>query len=141
MRRARKDFAVTVGDKTYVIPKGNQVCASPTVNGRLGEEWGESEVFNPRRFLSEDAEHHVTVTHGENDAHGGKFKWVPFGAGRHRCIGFEFAQIQIRCVLSVVIRNFVLELPEGKVPDINFHTMIHTPLNPSINYKRRVPAQ
>ena len=25
-------------------------------------------------------------------------RWVPFGAGRHRCIGFEFAQIQIRCI-------------------------------------------
>ena len=89
------------------------MCASPTVNGRLDGEWADPEVFNPYRFLAEDAEHNTTVTHGENDALGGKFKWVPFGAGRHRCIGFEFAQIQIRCVLSVVLRNFVLELPEG----------------------------
>ena len=43
------------------------------------------------------------VTAGEQIAKGGKYKWVPFGAGRHRCIGFEFAQLQVGEVLWIVL--------------------------------------
>ncbi len=77
------------------------------------------------------------VTTGEHLEKGGKFKWVPFGAGRHRCIGFEFAQIQIRCIWSTLIRKYEFELPKGKVPPVNFRTMIHTPLEPEIRYRAR----
>lgn len=35
----------------------------------------------------------LVVTQSEQLTKGGKYKWVPFGAGRHRCIGFEFAQV------------------------------------------------
>lgn len=131
MRKARKTFTVVAHGREYVIPAGNQVCVSPTVNGLVEEEWENARQFNPRRFLGSDGK----VNDGGGQ--GGKFKWVPFGAGRHRCIGFEFAQIQIRCVLSTVIRNFILELPTGAVPAVNYRTMIHTPLDPQINYTRR----
>ena len=43
-----------------------------------------------------------------------------------------------------MIRMFEFELPTGadgtgKFPETNYRTMIHTPLDPVMRYKRRVP--
>jgi len=143
MRKVRKEFTVKAGGKEYVIPAGNQVAVSPSVNGRNPDEWPNADQFQPERFINEQGE----VTKGEHledpdkpNAH----KWVPFGAGRHRCIGFEFAQLQIRCVWSTMLRTFEFNLPDdgtpgGKFPETNYRTMIHTPLTDMMHYKRRVP--
>lgn len=142
MRNVREPLDVTANGKTYTIPKGAQVCVSPSFNGRNSDEWEESFKFKPERFMHEQEDGSVQVTHGEQlengDTH--KFKWVPFGAGRHRCIGFEFAQIQIRCVWSLMLRNFDIQLKDGKFPATNFQTMIHTPLNPYVTWTRRKPG-
>ena len=39
MRKVRKEFTVKAGGKEYVIPAGNQVAVSPSVNGRNPDEW------------------------------------------------------------------------------------------------------
>eukprot|EP00045_Choanoeca_perplexa_P008241 m.75954 g.75954 ORF g.75954 m.75954 type:complete len:538 (+) comp14413_c0_seq1:91-1704(+) len=136
MRKARQDFEVKANGKTFVVPKGSQVCVSPTVNGRLADEWDEPMKFDPHRFLKTE-NGKLVVTAGEQITKGGKFKWVPFGAGRHRCIGFEFAQLQIRCVMSTVLRNYKIELKTGKLPKINYTTMIHTPTAPIVKFTKR----
>ena len=140
MRSSTKPLTVNAAGKTYVIPSGSQVCVSPTINNRLPDEWEEPEVFKADRFISTDAEGKTIVTQGENLGKSGKFTWVPFGAGRHRCIGFEFAQIQIRVVLSVLLREFDIDMPSGKLPDIDFSSLIHLPKNPIVHYKRRPTA-
>ena len=56
-----------------------------------------------------------TVVIDPSKAKDTKYKWVPFGAGRHRCIGFEFAQIQIRAVWSTILRHYEISIPSGKV--------------------------
>ena len=66
-----------------------------------------------------------------------KFSYVPFGAGRHRCIGETFAYVQIKTIWSVMLQLFEFELADGHFPGVNYQTMIHTPLNPIIAYKRR----
>ena len=90
-----------------------QVCVSPTIQHRLADEWDDPLTFNAERFLSKDEHGNTIVTQGEQYTKGGKFKWVSFGAGRHRCIGFDFAQIQMRAVLSVLIRSYELSIPAG----------------------------
>jgi sterol 14-demethylase len=136
MRKAREDFTVTANGKKYVIKKGSQVCVSPTLNGRLPSEWDEPLRFDPNRFLMEE-NGRLVVTQAEQLKKGGKFKWVPFGAGRHRCIGFEFAQLQIRCVISTIIRQYKLTLESGHLPAINYKTMIHTPLGTDMRVEKR----
>eukprot|EP00055_Hartaetosiga_balthica_P005992 m.18369 g.18369 ORF g.18369 m.18369 type:complete len:529 (-) comp4953_c0_seq1:2024-3610(-) len=136
MRRARTDFEITANGKKYLIPKGSQVCVSPTINGRLESEWDEPLRFNPYRFLRE-VNGHLEVTQGEQLEKGGKFKWVPFGAGRHRCIGFGFAQLQIRCIVSTILRKYKLSLASGAFPEINYKTMIHTPLGTDMVVEKR----
>lgn len=66
---------------------------------------------------------------------------VPLGysscLGRHRCIGENFAYVQIKTIWSTLLRMFDFELVDGYFPTINYTTMIHTPHNPIIRYKRR----
>eukprot|EP00050_Salpingoeca_kvevrii_P013372 m.28254 g.28254 ORF g.28254 m.28254 type:complete len:500 (+) comp4914_c0_seq1:89-1588(+) len=133
MRKCRVPFSITVKGREYFVPAGNQVVVSPSANHLLEDEWDEPEKFDPHRFINSEG----VVTQGEHIPKGGKFKWVPFGAGRHRCIGFEFAQIQIRVIFSILIREFELELPETGFPATNYQTMIHNPANPMIRYRRR----
>ncbi|XP_029444709.1 lanosterol 14-alpha demethylase isoform X2 [Rhinatrema bivittatum] len=109
----------------YTIPPGHQVCVSPTVNHRLKDTWMERTTFSPNRYLQ------------ENPAAAEKFAYVPFGAGRHRCIGENFAYVQIKTIWSTLLRMFVFDLVDGYFPTINYTTMIHTPNNPVIRYKRR----
>uniref|UniRef100_A0AAY4C020 Lanosterol 14-alpha demethylase n=1 Tax=Denticeps clupeoides TaxID=299321 RepID=A0AAY4C020_9TELE len=109
----------------YTIPAGHQVCVSPTVNHRLQDTWSERMQFNPGRYLT------------ENPAAGEKFAYIPFGAGRHRCIGENFAYVQIKTIWSTLLRLFEFELVDGYFPTINYTTMIHTPNNPIIRYRRR----
>ena len=66
-----------------------------------------------------------------------KFCYIPFGAGRHRCIGESFAYIQIKTIWSTLLRLFEFDLVNGYFPEVNYTTMIHTPMNPIIRYKRR----
>ena len=66
-----------------------------------------------------------------------KFAYVPFGAGRHRCIGESFAYVQIKTVVSVILRKYKLHLVDDYFPDIDFTTMIHTPKDPVIGYLPR----
>uniref|UniRef100_A0A671W378 Lanosterol 14-alpha demethylase n=1 Tax=Sparus aurata TaxID=8175 RepID=A0A671W378_SPAAU len=109
----------------YTIPVGHQVCVSPTVNHRLYDTWDERMEFNPDRYLN------------DNPAAGEKFAYVPFGAGRHRCIGENFAYVQIKTIWSTLLRMYDFDLVDGYFPTINYTTMIHTPHNPVIRYKKR----
>ncbi|XP_062871273.1 lanosterol 14-alpha demethylase [Trichomycterus rosablanca] len=109
----------------YTIPAGHQVCVSPTVNHRLHDTWNHRLDFHPERYL------------GENPAAGEKFAYVPFGAGRHRCIGENFAYVQIKTIWSTLFRLFQFQLVDGYFPTINYTTMIHTPTQPIIRYTRR----
>ncbi|XP_003222149.1 lanosterol 14-alpha demethylase [Anolis carolinensis] len=121
MRMARTPQTVA----GYTIPPGHQVCVSPTVNHRLKDCWIENLDFKPQRYLQ------------ENPAAGEKFAYVPFGAGRHRCIGENFAYVQIKTIWSTLLRWYEFDLVDGYFPTINYTTMIHTPKNPIIRYKRR----
>ncbi|XP_049329487.1 lanosterol 14-alpha demethylase isoform X5 [Astyanax mexicanus] len=109
----------------YTIPVGHQVCVSPTVNHRLQDTWTQRLDFNPDRYL------------GENPEAGEKFAYIPFGAGRHRCIGENFAYVQIKTIWSMMLRLYQFELVDGYFPTVNYTTMIHTPNNPIIRYRRR----
>ncbi|KAM4874962.1 lanosterol 14-alpha demethylase-like [Thomomys bottae] len=109
----------------YTIPPGHLVCVSPTVNHRLKDSWIERLDFNPDRYLQ------------DNPASGEKFAYVPFGAGRHRCIGENFAYVQIKTIWSTMLRLYEFDLIDGYFPTVNYTTTIPTPENPVIRYKRR----
>ncbi|KAL8165165.1 UNVERIFIED_CONTAM: hypothetical protein K2H54_032245 [Gekko kuhli] len=122
MRMARTPQTVA----GYTIPPGHQVCVSPTVNHILKDCWVENVSFKPDRYLQDSPV-----------AAGQKFAYIPFGAGRHRCIGENFAFVQMKTIWSTLLHLYEFDLVDGYFPTINYTTMIHTPNNPVIRYKRR----
>ena len=65
-----------------------------------------------------------------------KFCYVPFGAGRHRCIGESFAYIQNKTIWSVLLEMYELT-PVDKFPEPNYQNMIHAPVKSTVGYKLR----
>ena len=128
----------------FCIPVGNQVCVSPSINHRGEDVWSTPVTeFNPDRYLDSEEgqvpikergcpmDFHTSETHE-------KFNYIPFGAGRHRCVGELFAYVQIKSLVAFLVRHFEFQLIDGRFPGINYSTMIHTPKDPIIRYERRI---
>ena len=79
----------------YHIPAGWYVDISPMLTHRLPELYTEPDRFDPDRFApprEEDKKH--------------PFALVGFGSGSHACLGFEFAQMEMKIVLSTLLRHY-----------------------------------
>ena len=63
--------------------------------------------FDPTRYLGDD---------GAADKH--LFGWIPFGAGRHRCVGAPFAMMQVKAIFSILLRRYDFELAQ---PSDTYH--------------------
>lgn len=80
------------------IAAGKMVAASPAVSNRLPEAFGDGDVFRPGRYLDDPA---ADVANPWN--------WIPFGAGRHRCVGAAFAMMQLKAIFSVLLEDWTFE--------------------------------
>ncbi len=97
LRVAKEDLAVA----GYRISAGTLVGASPAVSNRIAEDFPDPDSFVPARYLDprlEDQYHPWT--------------WIPFGAGRHRCVGAAFAMMQLKAIFSVLLRSWEFELAQ-----------------------------
>jgi len=65
-----------------------------------------------------------------------KFCYVPFGAGRHRCIGESFAYLQNKTIWSVLLEQYQLSAID-EFPEPNYQNMIHTPSKSVVRYEKR----
>lgn len=126
MRYAKEDFTVTTSKgKTYVIPKGHIVAASPTLSHRLPEVFKRPEEYEPDRFAEPRSEHLAKP-----------FSYLGFGGGRHACMGQQFAMLQIKTIWSILIREFEFEMLDP-FPEQDFTSMVIGPKPCRIRYKRR----
>ena len=77
------------------MPKGTIVAMSTALSNKDPDCFPEPERFDPDRFApprEEDAKH--------------PWAYVPFGGGRHRCLGANFALMQQKAIFSVLLRQF-----------------------------------
>lgn len=94
----------------YVIPTSHNVLSSPGVTARSEEHFPNALEWNPHRWdmdrppKAEDEEQidygYGLVTKGTNSP------YLPFGAGRHRCIGEQFAYVQLGAITATLARLF-----------------------------------
>jgi sterol 14-demethylase len=85
----------------FHIEAGKLVASSPAISNRIAEDFPEPESFVPSRYLEprrEDLSNPWT--------------WIPFGAGKHRCVGAAFAVMQLKAIFSVLLRGWVFELAQ-----------------------------
>ncbi|KAI9511821.1 cytochrome P450 [Russula earlei] len=155
MRYVRADLVVpgTLSapskDSQYVVPKGHYVLASPAVSQADKSLWLRAEEWMPSRWTDPEGqaqqafkqyadENGEKVDYGFGAvSKGTESPYQPFGAGRHRCIGEQFAYLQLGTLISTVVRSIEMRIPGG-VPPPNYHTMITLPKAPrNITYRRR----
>lgn len=122
----------------YVVPKGHYVLVSPGYV-HTNETWfKDAHKFIPERWLTYEDKCTEMADYGFGMVStGASSEFLPFGGGRHRCIGEQFAYLQIGTVLSTLVRNLEWTLPEGaSLPKIDFESMVTLPLRPAnIIYK------
>jgi sterol 14-demethylase len=95
LRAAKQDFDV----EGYRIHAGKLVAASPAVSNRIVGDFPDADSFLPERYLEPRAEDRTNP-----------WSWIPFGAGRHRCVGAAFAMMQLKAIFSVLLRGWEFEL-------------------------------
>jgi sterol 14-demethylase len=56
--------------------------------------------------------------------------------GRHRCIGEQFAYVQLKTIIATVLMNYEIELDEKRgFPENDYTSMIVMPVSPcSVKY-------
>ncbi|KAK9456273.1 cytochrome P450 [Dipodascopsis uninucleata] len=138
MRKVMKDLPIE-GSK-YVIPKGNYILAAPGVPMIDEQYFSDPLVFRPERWDENKNEVNLNAdSDSKTVSKGANSPYLPFGAGRHRCIGEQFAYCQLGTIMSKILREFDWELPEGRgVPPPDYSSMVTLPSEPTnIIWRRR----
>ncbi len=117
MRMALEDIEVKQDGKSFIIPKGDIVITSPAVASRLESVFKNPNDFEPERFGPERQEHKTP------------FAYLGFGGGRHACLGQQFGLLQVKTILSLLFRNYKLELVEKEFPEPDYAAMVVGPKN------------
>ena len=106
MRKVMVDFHY----KGWTVPAGKLVGVSPAVSNRMPECFPDPERYDPSRYEDPRHEDHQL------------FAWIPFGAGRHRCVGAAFAMMQLKAIFSDLLREYEFELAQPPESYRNDHS-------------------
>jgi sterol 14-demethylase len=124
MRVAKGEFEV----EGFPIREGDFVAASPAISNRIPEDFPDPDNFVPQRYEEPRQEDLIN-----------RWTWIPFGAGRHRCVGAAFAQMQIKAIFSVLLREYEFEMAQPPDSYRNDHSKMVVQLaRPAkAHYRRR----
>ena len=114
----------------HVAP-GKMVAASPAISNRIPEAFEDPNEFRPGRYLTDP---------GADVAN--PWNWIPFGAGRHRCVGANFAMMQLKAIFSVLLKDWTLKAAQPLDSYRNDHSKMVVQLaQPCLaTYERRGPT-
>lgn len=118
------------------------MVTSPSFAHRLEHVYKNPDEFDPSRYGP-----------GREEDKKAQFSYIGFGGGRHSCMGYNFAYLQvwwrvahnprgnrrdaqIKTIWSVLLRNFEWELVDP-IPEPNWNAMVIGPLNGRVKYVPR----
>ncbi|MGH3594467.1 MAG: cytochrome P450, partial [Mycobacterium sp.] len=124
MRVAKGEFEV----QGHPIHAGDFVAASPAISNRIPEDFPDPDTFDPDRYEKPRQEDLIN-----------RWTWIPFGAGRHRCVGAAFATMQIKAIFSVLLREYEFEMAQPSESYRNDHSKMVVQLAQpaTVRYRRR----
>lgn len=79
----------------YKLPKGTIVIPSIYIAHHREQTYPQPNQFKPERFL----ERQFSL-----------YEFLPFGGGNRRCIGFAFAQYEMKLIISTILSRFQVSL-------------------------------
>lgn len=126
-RVAKKDDVI----RGVKVPAGTSVMLAPWVVHRHPDHWENPEGFDPDRFLPDE----------ESKRH--KMAYFPFAAGPRMCIGREFALMELKTIVPMIVARYRLGLVPGAVvepePTITLRPRGGVPmtLRPRVSEERR----
>ncbi|HEX7716983.1 MAG TPA: cytochrome P450, partial [Marmoricola sp.] len=114
----------------HLIPAGTMVGATPRVSNRIPEDFPDPDTFDPGRYLDPRQEDLAN-----------RWTWIPFGAGKHRCVGNAFAMMQMKAIFSVILRDYEFEMtqPPESYRDDTSKMVIQLARPAKVRYRRRRP--
>ncbi|WP_028463415.1 cytochrome P450 [Nocardia sp. 348MFTsu5.1] len=85
----------------FHIPEGTFVVVLVGANHRIDDVWPDPTHFDPDRFRT-----------SEHDAGRHRMAWMPFGGGVHKCMGMNFARMEVLTVLHRMLREYEWSVPQ-----------------------------
>lgn len=110
----------------YHIPRGWLTFVCPAVSHRLAGVFSDPDTYDPDRFAparAEDRKHPYSL--------------IGFGAGLYKCPGATFGTNEMKCIVSLLLQRFRLELVNA-LPRRDFEMGVMRPAPPcSVRYGPR----
>lgn len=121
IRKAAADFE----RDGYQVKKGDWVLLAPSVSHRMAEVFDDPDGYNPERFNTESGEAKVESN-----------SLIGFGGGMHRCAGVNFARMEMKVLLAILLQRYDMELIDEPRPIAGAGT--YRPAQPCrVRYRRR----
>jgi cytochrome P450 len=87
----------------HIIPAGANILVSAYTVHRDARHFPDPEKFDPERFSP------------QNSVGRHPYAYIPFGLGRRMCVGHVFATMEIKTILSTVLRRYCIIEIEGGI--------------------------
>lgn len=146
MRKVKSPIQVP-GTK-YTIPETHVLLAAPGVSSKTATHFDDPDTWEPHRW---DAGASLSSMHNADEdekvdygyglvSKGTSSPYLPFGAGRHRCIGEAFAYVQLGTITATLVREFRFRNLDGVrgIVGTDYSSLFSRPLNPAVvNWEKR----
>jgi sterol 14-demethylase len=110
----------------YHVPAGWLTMVCPAVAHRLPEVFSQPDVYDPDRFAPDRAEDRRRA-----------FSLIGFSAGLYQCPGMRFGTNEMKCILSLLLHRYDLDLTPAN-PQHDFEVGVIRPKPPClVRYARR----
>ncbi|KAK4874888.1 hypothetical protein RN001_014248 [Aquatica leii] len=83
----------------HTLPAGLNILIPIFVTHRLENYYPDPERFDPDRFLPENQEKQ------------NPYAFIPFSAGSRNCIGYKFAYLEMKTIISTLLRQYKISAP------------------------------
>ncbi|PGH18764.1 hypothetical protein AJ79_00177 [Helicocarpus griseus UAMH5409] len=130
----------------YTVPTTHNLLAAPGVTSRLPEYFPDPMTWDPHRWENTNLEKEEDQNEEKLDygygliSKGANSPYLPFGSGRHRCIGEQFAYVQLGTLLVAIVRELKLKKVDGEtgVPETDYSSLFSKPLGkPLVAWEKR----
>ncbi|KAL3477836.1 cytochrome P450 [Aspergillus californicus] len=132
---------------SYIIPTSHNVLSSPGVTARTADFFPNPMKWDPHRWdgnpVANTTEDEEKIDYGYGlVSKGTNSPYLPFGAGRHRCIGEQFAYVQLTAITAALVRLFkfrsTADSGAQSVPDTDYSSLFSRPAGQSfVQYEKR----